>query len=311
MYGPGIVVFVVAPLLVVIAVVAVAVAGRQRARRLVFDEEAYPGLVVLRRSVVGFRWAGVVAGIVLGLVVLPQGRLAPAAFAAPLVTGLVVVVAILLGQRLAYGKARAAGSAGLETRRVADYVPRRLLRGVGGAVATLLVVVGFTTLAASPDDQGRPGRALSATWRATQWVADASGTLQAEEVVMGGGGSPFPGSFYTPAVLIGLALLLAVAWWGVVQTARRPRNGADPELVRVDDALRRITTEGILAATGAGAAGSVLAVAGLAYPRFGSLSAVPVYVANAYLLALVALAGLVAVVAFAVVLVVPGNGQRR
>lgn len=311
MIGLGVFLLGVPFVVAVIGIAAAVLAGRRRATRLVFDADAYPGLQALRRSSITFRWAGIVLGVGIGLAVLPLGPHAPFAFAAPLVAGIVVVASILVGQQVSYGRARTAGSAGLETRRVRHYVPWALTRWAGGAVAVLLVTALFTTLAASPDDQGRAGRALEVAWVEHAMVADAAGVLRPEVIPHEGATSPFPGSFYTTAVVVGLAVLLAVAVAGLVLTARRPRNGADPELVRVDDALRRITVEGIVAATGAGVAGAVLALAGMAYPRLGSFAAVPLSVASCYLLAIVALGALVLTLAFAVVLVVPGNGDRR
>lgn len=311
MAGPTIIVFGAVPLLVFLGLVAALGAGRRRATRLIFDGDAYPGLVALRRTTIRFRWVGIVAGLVAGIAVIPLGRLSPLAFAAPLVTGLVAVVVILLGQQLSYTKARSHGSAGLETRRVRAYLPRGLARWVGGATAALLTVCLFTTLAASPDDMGRPGRSLQAAWFERVYEAGTGGVIQPTDVPHMGTAGPFPGSFYTLAAVIALALLLVIATMGLVLTARRPRNGADPELVRVDDALRRITAEGIVAATGAGVAGAVLAVTAVAYPRFGGFSAVPIYVAVSYLFAVIALGALALTLAFIVTLLVPGNGEPR
>lgn len=311
MAGLGVFLFGVLPVAIIIGVASALVAGRNRAHRLVFDESVYPGLAALRGNTINLRWMGIVAGIIAGLALIPLGAGAPLAFASPLVAGIVVVVAIVVGQQLSYARARGQGTAGLETRRVRDYVPRRLARWVGVAVVVLLGVCGFTTIAASPDDLGRPGRALAAAWVEHQLVADENGVLQPTDVLHSGSGSPFPGSFYMPAVLVALAVLLVVAAAGLVLTARRPRNGADPELVRVDDALRRITAEGIVAATGAGVAGAVLAVTAIAYPRLGGFPEVPLYVASSYLLGAVALGALALTLAFAVVLIVPGSGTRR
>lgn len=299
------------PVLAGVSVLFAVLAGRWRARRLRFDEDAYPGLAALRRSGLVVRWVGVLAGTVAALVLLPLGPHAPLAFAAPLLGALVVVVALILGQQLAYGRARTAGSAGLETRRVTDYLPGRSLAWVAGATGVLAVVWLFTTIAASPDDAGIAGRALRATWAEEWTVRGADGVLQLETALRSGAVTPFPGSFYLPAVAVALLLLVGVAWLGLVLTARRPRNGGDPELVRVDDALRRITSEGIVAAVGAGVGGAILAASAVAYTRLGQFDAVPVYVAACYLFAALALAALVTTLAFVVVLLVPGNGGRR
>ncbi|MBK8462271.1 MAG: hypothetical protein IPL36_04295 [Nigerium sp.] len=307
----GVLVVVALPLLAVVVVLAAVVAGRRRSARLVFDSEAYPGLVALRRSTIALRWTGVVVGILAGVAVIGVGPLAPLAFASPLVAGIVAVAALLVGQQLSYSGARSRGSAGVETRRLRDYVPVGLARRVGAATGVLLTVCLFLVIAASPDDLGRPGRALTAAWVEHRWVADQAGVLQRDDAFHSGATSPFPGSFYVPAVLGALALLLALSVLGLWLTARRPRNGGDPELVRVDDALRRITAEGIVAAAGAGIAGGVLALSVVAYTRFGQFPQVPVHVACSYLGALVALGALASTLAFATTLLVPGNGNRR
>lgn len=311
MAGFGVFIFGALPLAIIVGVAVAIVAARGRANRLAFDEASYPGLAALRRSTIGFRWAGILAGVAGGLAVFPLGPSASLAFTAPLVTGIVAVIAILVGQQLSYAKARSGGAAGLETRRVRDYVPVGLARWAGGAVVALLVMIMFTTLAASPDDLGRPGRALRGSWFEHRMEADATGALVPQDIPSVGASSPFPGSFYTLPVLVALGVLVAAVAVGLVLTARRPRNGSDAELVRVDDAIRRITAEGLVGAGGAGAAGAVLALAGVAYPRFGGFSQIPVYVASSYLLAAVALGALALALAFAVVLLVPGNGDRR
>lgn len=298
------------PVLFVVVVLAAVLAGRRRAGRLVFDEDAYPGLVALRRATTRFRWVGLGIGLLAGIVLVFLGSLAPFVLVAPIVVGLSVVVAIMVGQQLSYAKARVVGVAAIETRRVRDYLPPRSLARLAGAVVVLLAVLGYTTLVASPDDMGRAGRAISATWASLEWNADANGTLQPHEVTFSSTYSPFPGSFYTTPVLPALTVLLAVAVLALALTARRPRNGADPELVRVDDALRRITAQGIVAAAGLGVAGTLFTAAAWAYPQLGKLVEVPAHVAAAYVLAAVALGALVLTLAFAVTLLVPGTGER-
>lgn len=311
MAGIGLFLFGVLPIAIVVGIICAVVAARGRASRLRFDESAYPGLQALRRSTIWLRGIGIVLGLLAGVAVIPLGASSPWAFAAPLVTGFVVVVAILVGQQLSYAQARTGGAAAVETRRVADYLPVRLARWAGGAAVALLLVTMFTTLAASPDDLGRPGRVLTGAWFEQRWEADAAGVLVPQDIPRLGTVSPFPGSFYTVPVVVSLAVLALAVVVGLVLTARRPRNGSDPELVRVDDAIRRITAEGLVAAGGAGASGAILAVAGVAYPRFGGFGQIPVYVASSYLLAAIALGALVSGLAFAVVLLVPGNGDRR
>ena len=94
------------------------------------------------------------------------------------------------------------------------------------------------------------------------------------------------------------------------QVGRRPRNGSDAELVRVDDALRRITAEGIVASVGLGVAGSLVVVAASAYPQFGKAACTSANVASSYLLAIMALGGLIFSLRCLITVVVPGDGAR-
>ena len=169
-------------------------------------------------------------------------------------------------------------------------------------LALLLTAVLFSTLAASPDDMGRAGRAVSVWW--IEGEGAQSGTYGAAR-------TPFPGSFYTSWVGLALALLLALAVLGLVLTVRRPRNGADPELVRVDDALRRITVEGIVAAVGVGVSGSALAVTLVSGMDLLGLGPVPIATASGAVSLLGAVGALVGLLGSAVVLLVPRDGGGR
>src|SRR5450759_485535 len=108
----------------------------------------------------------------------------------------------------------------------------------------LVAVAAWSTLAAAPDASGL---ARAFTHPCTTLLLDQQGS---QEQVSISTSTPFPGGYYTAGMAIGVLAVLALAWVGLVATTRRPRNGADLELVRVDDALRRQTAEGIVAAFG-------------------------------------------------------------
>jgi hypothetical protein len=132
---------------------------------------------------------------------------------------------------------------------------------------------------------------------------------QSEETVMSVS-TPFPGAYYTAGMAASIVAVLALAWVGVIATTRRPRNGADPELVRVDDALRRQTVEGIVAALGLAAS---VTLAGLAYAAalaIGSKACTNAYGLGSWALAAVAFVALAAALRFAVIVLVPGNGSK-
>lgn len=298
----GLVSLVFLPLAIIIVGAAALLAGRRRARSLAFDETIYPGLRSLRRATIRYRGIGLAVGGVAGVAALAWGHLRPLTFAAPLLAAVVVVAAIVVGQQSAYRAARVTGSAGLERRQLRSYLPPALTRWTVCLLALLLTAVLFSTLAASPDDMGRAGRAVSVWW--IEGEGAQSGTYGAAR-------TPFPGSFYTSWVGLALALLLALAVLGLVLTVRRPRNGADPELVRVDDALRRITVEGIVAAVGVGVSGSALAVTLVSGMDLLQLGPVPLATASGAVSLIVAVGALVGLLGSAVVLLVPRDGGGR
>ncbi len=239
--------------IIVAAVVIVWAVRRNRA--IVFDEDRYPGLVALRRSTVAARYVGLAVGAVVFVLVASSGQLGRGLFLAPAAAGAVLVLAVMIGQQLAYGSARTTGVAGVERRLIRNYLPRSLTVAVLLFLAVLVASAAWTTLAASPDDLGLY-RAFSVT--GTQILTTETGP---EVATVGSTRSPFPGAFYTSMLAIGLPILLVLSAVALWLTARRPRNGADPELVPTDDALRRQTAEGIVAAVGLAVSMSLLGVA--------------------------------------------------
>ena len=291
------------PLIVAVFVGVVVVWGMSRSRALVFDNDRYPGLVALRRVTVTSRYAGVAAGLAAFVVVAFVGPLGRGLFLAPSIAGAVLILAVVIGQQLAYGSARASGTAGVERRLIRHYLPRGFSIAVLLILALLLASAIWTTLAAGPDSLGLD-RAL--TVKGSQAPIAATGS---EAVIIESTRSPFPGSYYTSMLAMGLPIVLALGAVALWLTARRPRNGADPELVAVDDVLRRQTAEGVVAAVGL-AAGISLLLVGLsaALALAGMTGYGARYAIGGAALGVAALASLVVAAWCAVLLLVPGGG---
>jgi hypothetical protein len=285
-------------------VIAAFVLGVRRSRTLVFDEGRYFGLAALRRATLRARYLGILAGVVVFFIVAGLGRYGQWLFLAPAAAGATVIAAVLIGQRLTYTRARTAGIAGLERREVGDYLPRRLAMTAAGVLLVLAVVGAWTTAVATPDDSGL-ARAFTQSCTTQSW--DGQGQSEHTEVHVS---TPFPGAYYTAGMAVGILAVLALAWVGVVSTTRRPRNGADAELVRVDDALRRQTVEGIVAALGLAVATTLAGLAYLAALAVGAEACTNAYGLGSWALAAVAFVALALALRFAVVVLVPGNGSR-
>jgi hypothetical protein len=293
-------------LLLIVGIILLAVVtvwAVRRGRAIVFDEDRYPGLVALRRLTIAARYTGLAAGAAVFVVVACLGRLGRGLFLAPAASGAVLIVAVVLGQHSAYGAARTAGVAGVERRRIRDYLPRGLTLSVLLFLAVLVASASWTTLAASEDDLGLH-RAYAVTGSETVMTGVSSEVLAAESTR-----SPFPGAFYTSMPAIGLPIVLVLGAIALWLTARRPRNGADPELVPADDALRRQTSEGIVAAVGLSVSLSLL---GVALPAAMTVAAMAEYglryTFGAAALALAALASLAVASWCTVLVLVPGGG---
>ena len=293
------------PLLVAVGlVIAAFILGVRRSRTLTFDEGRYPGLAALRRATLRARYLGIVAGVVVFVIVAGLGRYGQWLFLAPAAAGATVIAAVLMGQRLTYTRARTAGIAGIERREVGDYLPRRLTIATAGVLLVLGVVGAWTTAVATPDDSGL-ARAFTQSCTTQSWDGQSQSVHTEVHV-----STPFPGAYYTAGMAAGIVAVLALAWVGVVATTRRPRNGADPELVRVDDALRRQTVEGIVAALGLAVATTLAGLAYLAALAVGAEACTDAYGLGSWALAAIAFVALAFALRFAVIVLVPGNGSR-
>jgi hypothetical protein len=214
----------------------VALAARlARARRPATVLVAWAALPAgVTRRTAGWRWAGVIGGLVAGGAAAGSGALGRGLLLAAPVFGLCVLAGVVVGETSVQSPGGRTRIAALEVRRVRDYLPRGLAGAVIAAAAVLLALLTVTTATGAPDDLGRPGRTLllqcSAAWQQ--------------------GAGPWPGSFYSVplAAMVVAGLIAAGAALRVV--VRRPRAGADPATVAADDALRHRAAQTITGACG-------------------------------------------------------------
>lgn len=282
---------------IIVALVALAVVvARPRRERARAAAAQLPGLCRLVRTQNVARGVALLAGIAITLPAAAAwtlGRglmLAPAAFAAA------QVVAVLIADRVSYDAVRSPGVAGLEVRRVRDYLPRGLTALTVLAAAALAAALTWTTAVASPDDLGRAGRAL--TYR----CVDGCGLARI---------SPWPGSFYSAPLAVGLGVVAALALAAVTITVRRPRNGADASVTVIDDAVRRRSVETVVAALGLAISASLTGVAMVAGLRLLADADVPSggsLTTGAALLTFAGAGSCVVMLCCAVSLLLPGAG---
>ena len=251
------------PLLVPLLLLTVVLAWSQRSRRpLELDASRHAALLAAHRKAVAWRWAGLGLGVAAApvtAVTASAGLHNLGAMLAPTVFGLCVIGGVVVGELTTIPRRQGVRTAAIETRTVGHYLPRRL----GGLVAVSALGLGSllvtTTLMGSADAQGLAGRFLSR--QCSSGAGSANG--------------PWPGSFYSLplgiAVVIGL-LGAAVALRIVVL---RPRSGSDPEVVAVDDVLRRRSAEAVTAATGVLVAASLSGVAFVAGIQLHRVSCPP------------------------------------
>ena len=289
----------------VVLLIAAAVLGIRRSRALTFDEERYPGLAALRSATLRSRYLGIVVGVVVFLPVAGLGRYGQWVFVAPAAAGMAAISAILFGQQRTYTRARTEGTAGLERREFRDYLPARLAMAAAGLLLALAAVGTWAALVATPDDSGLT-RAFTQSCITQSW--DGQGYHEETEIHVS---TPFPGGYYTAGMAVGIMAVLALTWAGVVATTRRPRNGADAELVRVDDALRRQTVEGIVAAFGLAVATTLAGLSYLAAITVGRNACTTAYGLGSWALAAAAAVALALALRFAVIVLVPGDGSGK
>ena len=236
-------------LVLVIAAVAVGLALGRGPRRpaldLTGDSAPSPGLARLRAAALWSRWTALGVGVLLVVLASHLGGLGRGLMLAPAAFGGAQVLGVLVADLVARGAARTPGIAALEVRRVRDFVPRGPLRLVAVTAVALVALLSWTVALGDPDDLGRAGRAL-----AYSCGAGCAGLR-----------SPWPGSYYAVPLLAALAVVVLLAALALAATVRRPRNGADERIRRVDETVRRRAAESVLAGVGVAVAGSLCGVA--------------------------------------------------
>ena len=218
---------------VAVAIVVALMFTVRRARSFSSAPDAYPALAQLRRNARLARLVGLAltAGVLWLTGAIGGDRWLATA---PVIIGLILIGSVIAGERASYRAAQQPGEAAIERRNVSDYVPKWL--AVASLVGIVLLVGALIVGAIMAGPDGR-----SVEWGCTVDTPDGPTSV-------GGSGSPFPGAFYGPLVAAAVVVLIGAAVVALWMVAARPRNGADPALVTLDDALRRQTAEGILAA---------------------------------------------------------------
>ncbi|MGO4957591.1 hypothetical protein ACTQ49_10035 [Luteococcus sp. Sow4_B9] len=231
-----------------------------RRRRLTPDPTTHPDLARLERSSATARWVAILAAVGTVFIVAPQGRFGLGILLTPAACALTALVVLALNEALVWRRARTPGIAALETRSRTQYLPRQLLWATGllTVALTALLVWCWLRQDPTPDAMGTVGRSFG-------WPRPASVDGDALEPLWEHSASgPYPGTWYSLPLAAVLGACVAVAALGVWLATTRPRNGADPAVVAVDDQTRRLSVEAMVAALQIGVGGSLAACATLA-----------------------------------------------
>lgn len=230
-----------------LVVLAIGVARLVRHRDL-RTSAAGADLRAVERWTALWRWVGVLLGACLAVAALTQqnvglGRLA---LAAPAIAGCSALLAIMVGEWTIRPSSAQRRAASLTTRSFATLVPRAGLWVTATGIATLAMLLGIGMATASPDDQGRAGRAITATC-----VQDLPGI---GSTVLTATNGPWPGSYYAlPAALI---MLATIGFGFVAARAIRDRANPDASHAAYDTHLRRDAMRRVVSAVGATAWGT-------------------------------------------------------
>lgn len=230
--GPSLMGLVLGTIFIIAAIVAIfALVRRNRAiaAEVADDKRVEP----IRRALVTATLVGVVFGFFATLLFVQLATDSRLIAIAPGVFGLVVITFICFSQFVYYRNAIEPGVAGIENRQVTRYVSRSMTTIVGAGFISLLVMLGVGGLTASEDSLGHHS-ALAYTCDDSSW----------------GFFGPYPGLYYGLPLALTLAVLAGLTFAAIAFVAKRPRNSADVELVRIDDIVRRMATDSIIAAFG-------------------------------------------------------------
>lgn len=277
-----------AVLLVVIVVAVLALLPRSRAAAIQTHSQRLQAIEVGTRR---WRALGLLAGFAGAGVAVSTGGLGRGILLAAPIFGLCVLVGVVVGELRVVAPGGPTRRAALEVRRAGDYLPRRLGSVVAATTALLGGVLVITTLAGSPDDLGRAGRAL---------VRHCSTALTESA-------GPWPGSYYTVPLALAVCAGLLAAALASRRIVRRPRHGEDPV---ADDALRRQAVTAVVAATGILVAVPLAGVSLVAATALAGISCRPAWWSAAGWALLALCAALVAVVGWCAAALVPHTGRK-
>jgi hypothetical protein len=180
-----------------------------------------------------WRVAGVLVGLIVGVLTARSGGLGRGLLLAAPLFGLCVLIGVLVGEATVPAPGGTTRTAAVEVRQIRDYLPRWLSRTVAAAGVLLLLMLIVTTAVGRTDDLGRSGRVLRLP------CGEGAGTI-----------GPWPGSFYTGPLGGVLVIGLIAAYAALRLIVRRPRPGPEPAQVIADDALRRSAAETVTGALG-------------------------------------------------------------
>lgn len=152
------------------------------------------------------------------------------AMLAPVAFGGCVVAAVVVGETVVRPRRPAGVARGsLEPRRVWDYLPK--VTAVATAVGALLLLVLFTATGLTATDVGGQSRGLGCP-------------VNGGERVVG----PYPGTYYSVPVVLGLIIVVALAGFGLRRAVERPRGFATDGYG--EDVLRARSVNAITCAVG-------------------------------------------------------------
>jgi len=291
-----------AALVVGASVLALVVAGRTVTPSLATNEgtpsAAARPLARVRGRTVAWRLAGLGTGLIaaIALSTLPAESLGLGVALAPPTFALCLLCGVIVGEVFVRAPAGTTRRASIEIRSARAFLPRVMLRWVGGTGAVLLGFLAVTTLLGASDDRGRVGRAIAV--RCGPEVSAAA--------------TPWPGLYYSLPIAGAVVVGVAVAALAARVVAQRPRPQADEPGHIVDDTLRRASGRTIVAAVGVLVAAPLAGSAAFAGVALQTVGCGPTAMRLAGL-ACIGLAGAatLAAAAFAATILLPGERTDR
>ena len=230
-------------LLILVAAVILVVRRLRPGRRmtLTVGPNQHPGVVTVARHTRVFRLLGALAGLLAAVALAMAGDawLGRVMLLAPMAVGAGALLGVIVGEWTARSPLPLARTASLRRRTLGAVLPRSSAVQLGVGVVGVVAVLITGSLMASPDDLGRPGRALTRVCTAVQ---------DGQIVELASSRGPWPGSYYTiPAALAVLVVLVLATVAARVVVGRRRPSAEDAAL---DDQLRRWSVMSVAAATG-------------------------------------------------------------